>query len=113
MNKKRAGRFQQRLPRLGSLDGASAKSQDEILGPDQTRNGGVFAIAKRILSVSREDFGDASGRFGLDHVIHIHKTPAETSGYQRADSGFAGAHEPGQDNAANGRLSLGLGSVRQ
>jgi hypothetical protein len=50
---------------------------------------------------------------GLDHIVHIHKAPTKATGHERTDGSFAGAHEPGEDNAANGRSELGLDAARQ
>ena len=46
-----------------------------------------------------EDLGDGAVVAGFDLVVEIEEAPAEALGEERADGGFAGAHEAGEDDA--------------
>jgi len=112
MNENRVGGRQKQVARLSSLDRAAAEREYQRVVSDQPSNCLVLAFAKRCFPISSEKFGNRGGSFGFDHIVHIHKAPAQAIGYQRTDGSFAGAHEPCEDNATNGRSELGLDTAR-
>ena len=101
--------------RFGSLDGAAAQSENKGVCVGQAGDGGVFAVAEGGLAVLREELRDGRAGFGLEDVVGVEKAPAEALGDHRADSGFTGAHESGENDAANGGVrgvQAGLSSKR-
>ena len=116
MNEQRAGRVEQQVAGGGPLDGAAAQGQHQRVFGGQAGDGGVLEVAEGRLAVTCEDRSNGGAGLGLDHVIHIHKAPAEPAGHKRANGAFARAHEAGEDDAArcagNRVLRIGLG-VRQ
>ena len=98
-----------RVAGFGALDCAAAEGENERVADGEAGDGGVFAVTERSFAVAGEEIGDGCAGFGLDHVIDIDELPAEARGEERADGAFAGAHEAGEDDAAQ-RL-CGAGSI--
>ena len=101
--------------RFGSLDCAAAQSENKGVCAGEAGDGVVLAVAKGGFSVAGKEFGDGHADFGLEDVVGVKEAPAEALGDQRADSGFTGAHESGENDAANGGVrggQAGLSSKR-
>lgn len=93
------------------FDCASAKGEDEGVGGGETGDGGVFAVAKGGFTVAGEELGDGHAGFGFKDVVGVEEAPAEALGDEWTDGGFTGAHEAGEDDAADrscGRSQAGL-----
>ena len=90
----------------GGFNGAAAEGENQVVIGGEMLDGCVLAAAEFRFTVAREDFWDGEAGFGRDDVIRIDKAPAKARGDERADGGFAGAHETGEDNASM-RLRLG------
>ena len=95
-----AGRVKQEIAGVGAFDGAAAQSEDEIIGRDEAGDDCVLEIAEVGLAVARKDFCDGAAGFSFEDIVGIKETPAQAACDERADGGFAGAHEAGEDDAA-------------
>jgi hypothetical protein len=60
--------------------------------------------------VGGEDGGDGEAGARLDVGVEVEEVPVEAGGEQAADGGLAGAHESGEDKAAEMR-GLGRGGM--
>lgn len=107
MDEKRAGRVEKKRPRVFAFDGAASESEDEVFSGCEACDGGVFAIAKSIFTVTCEYLSDGCFGFGFDHIVGVDEVPAETSGDERTDGRFARTHEASEHDAAR-RLWPGL-----
>jgi hypothetical protein len=75
-----------------------------------------FELAEVALAVGGEDGRDGEAGAGLDEGVEVEEVPAEAGGEQAAYGGLAGAHEAGEDEAAemggrSGFGEAGTGSV--
>ena len=96
MDKERAGGGEEQRASSGVLDGAAAQGQyQRVIGGAQTGYCGVLAIAELCFAVAGEELGDGRAGFRLDHIVHIDEAPAQAASKERADGGFARAHEAG------------------
>ena len=98
---------------IRALDGSAAKGQDDGIEFGEAGDGGMFAVAEGGFAVTCKDFGDGRLVLGFDHIVDIDEFPAKTACDERADGGFARAHEAGQDDAARSgdETRVGLGNV--
>ncbi len=109
MDEECAGSVEQEIAGFGALNGATAEGQHQFIAGDEASDGRILAIAECWLAMVGEKLGDLCTGFGFDYVIDVDKTPAEACGDERADCGFAGAHEAGEDDAARRRGWAGCG----
>jgi len=80
---------------------AAAEGKDEIALPERGGEGEGLKPAEMGLAVGGEDGGDREAGAGFDGGVEIEEVPAEALGEQAADGGLAGAHEAGEDKAAD------------
>ena len=110
MNQQGCRRGKQQSAVLFTLNGAAAQGENEVLGGDEPRQDGVFAVAKGGFAVTGEECGNGAAGFSLDHVVQIEKAPAQAGRQQWARGAFAGPHEAGQHQAAGGKDGMGRGA---
>jgi len=110
MHEQRAGRAEQQLAGLGPLDGSAAQRENQPVVRREAGDGCMFAVAEGCFAVARKELGDGAAGLGFDDVIHIDKAPTELRRDERANGGFARAHEAGEDDAAWGR-PVGAGRI--
>ena len=103
-----AGGVEEKGTRVFAFDGATAESQHKGVNCREPRDGCMLAVAKGVFAVARKDVGDGRACFGLNHIVHVNKLPAEARGEDGADGGLAGAHEAGENDATRRRRRDGL-----
>ncbi len=103
-----AGSIEKKRTRVFAFDGAAAESKHESVSGCEAGDGCVFTVAEGGFAMAGEDFGDGSAGFGFDYVVDVDELPAEVPGKDGADSGFAGAHEAGENDAARRHGGDGL-----
>lgn len=100
MDEERSGRGEEEFAGFRALDCAAAESEDEGIGYGEAGDGSVLEIAEGRFAACGEDFCNGEACFGFEDGIGVKKLPAEARGEERADGGFARAHEAGEDDAA-------------
>jgi hypothetical protein len=108
VHKQGAGGLEEKGTRVFAFDGTTAESQHKGVNCREPRDGCMLAVAKSIFAVARKDVGDGRACFGLNHIVHVDKLPAEARGDDGADGGLAGAHEARENDAARLRWRDGL-----
>ena len=104
MDEEGAGVREKQCASFGPLNCAAAQSENKGICGGKTGDESVFAVAEGRLAVTGKEFCDGHAGFGLEDVVGVEKAPAEALGDERTDSGFTGAHESGEDDAANGSV---------
>ena len=79
---------------------ASAEGEDDVAAAERRGEGLGLELAEVGFAVGGEDGGDGEAGAGLDEGVEVEELPAEAGGEQAADGGLAGAHEAGEDDAA-------------
>ena len=82
------------------LRGATAEGEYDVGAAEGRGEGGRFELAEAGFAVGGEDVRDGEAGAGFDVGIEVEEVPAEALGEQAADGGLAGAHEAGEDEAA-------------
>ncbi len=88
---------------VGVHEGAAAGGEDDGGAVEQALDDALLAGAEIGLAVAGEDLGDAGVGGDFDLVVGVVEGQAEFGGEALADGGFAGAHQPDQDDAARRR----------
>jgi hypothetical protein len=93
--------------------GAAAEGEDRAFFQfESAAEGGAelvgFDLAEGRLTEAFENLSDSQSRGFLDAVIKIDEAPGQLASEERADSGLAGAHEPGETK----NLDAGVGPAQ-
>ena len=92
---------------------AAAEREDDVAAAEGGGEGLRLELAEVGFAVGGEDGGDGEAGAGFDVGVEVEEVPAEAIGEQAADGGFAGAHESGEDEAAEvgGGIRVAAGSA--
>lgn len=95
----------EKLAVFGPYDDAAARGDDlgGIPGGEVAEEFG-FKVAEMIFPACGENIADGCSGPGFDHCVGINQGQTQIAAYFPADGGFAGAHDPDEDDARR-RLS--------
>ena len=105
-----AGSLLEQEPICKLLGGASAEGQDRACPGEGVGEGRGFHAAEMSFAVAGEELGNGGAGAGFDVLIEVEEVPAQGSGEQPADGGFAGSHKADEDDTfERDRKGGGLG----
>jgi len=91
--------------------GATAEGEDELRLSEGAGEGGGLEAAEVGFAVALKELGDGGAGASFEVGVEIQEGPADLCGEEPADGGFAGAHEPGENDAADGCGDGGVGRL--